>query len=84
LNKKQRNILRRLFQTPTPADIPWDDIISLFEALGATIKQGRGSRIRVTISSEKAIFHEPQPRRQARPDQVRAVRRFLEQAGVIP
>ena len=37
MNKHQRITLRRIFQAPTPGDILWDDILGLFNALGATI-----------------------------------------------
>ncbi len=40
MNNKQRATLRRIFQTPTLADILWADILSLLLALGATIHTG--------------------------------------------
>lgn len=84
MNSKQRRTLERIFTNPTPSGVPWDDIESLFRALDATITEGAGSRIRVKIGDVRASFHVPHPRRQAAQGRVRAVRAFLEDAGVKP
>ena len=82
MNSKQRRILRAIFDIPTRSDIPWSDIESLFRALGATITQGRGSRIAVELHGVDAHFHSPHPQRHTNKGAVEAVRDFLEQAGI--
>jgi hypothetical protein len=84
MNAKQRRTLQRIFAQPTPVDFPWTDIESLFRALGATITQGSGSRVRVELHGVRAVFHEPHPQRHTLRGAVRAVRDFLESAGVQP
>lgn len=84
VNTKQRKTLERLFTSPTPADIAWADIESLLRALGAEIDEGTGSRIRVKLNGVPAAFHVPHPRRRAAQGRIRAVRAFLEDAGVRP
>lgn len=84
MNTRQRRTLERIFARPTPADIPWVDIVSLCEALGATVSQGRGSRVRIELNGVRAVFHEPHPQRQTVRGAVRAVRDFLENAGIKP
>lgn len=84
VNTKQRRTLESIYSNPVPASLPWSDIESLFRALGATITQGRGSRIRVELNDHDAIFHTPHPQRVADQGRVRSVREFLQKAGVSP
>jgi len=84
VNTKQRKTLELLFANPIPADIAWADIESLFRALGAEIRDGAGSRVRVKLNGVPASFHVPHPRRRAAQGRIRAIRAFLEDAGVRP
>ena len=61
VNSKQRKTLDKVFETPTRSDIPWSDIESLLGAMGATVTQGNGSRVRVALNGVSAVFHEPHP-----------------------
>jgi hypothetical protein len=63
MNLKQRRTLERVFAQPVPATLAWDDVESLFWALGATITQGSGSRVRVVLNDASAVFHVPHPQR---------------------
>jgi hypothetical protein len=82
MNKKQRRTLERIFEQPVRSDILWADIEKLFQALGADISEGRGSRVRVALADVRAIFHRPHPERVTNQSTVRSVRRFLKEAGV--
>jgi len=82
MNQKQRQTLEAIFKNPILANIIWDDIESLFHALGAVVKEGRGSRVRVELNGVVAVFHRPHPEKEASKGRVRAVRDFLETAGV--
>lgn len=82
MNTKQRRTLEAIFAQPTPADLRWRDIESLLRALGAEIEEAEGSRIAVLLNGVPAVFHRPHPRPEAGRATVRAVRRFLELAGV--
>ncbi|MEB3360124.1 MAG: type II toxin-antitoxin system HicA family toxin [Synechococcales bacterium] len=84
LNSKLRKTLGRIFQVPVPSDLPWRDIVVLFEGLGADVSQGRGSRVRVFLNGEVATFHEPHPERVAPKGQVKAVKEFLKRSGIAP
>ncbi|MBI3211357.1 MAG: type II toxin-antitoxin system HicA family toxin [Simkania negevensis] len=37
---------------------------ALFTHLGAEMEEGRGSRVRVILSKEEAVFHRPHPRKE--------------------
>mgnify|MGYP006302901563 CR=1 FL=1 len=82
MNKKHRKTLRAIFTKPPLANIPWRDIESLLIALGANISEGRGSRVRIELKGEDAVFHRPHPEKETDKGAVAAMRRFLENAGV--
>jgi predicted RNA binding protein YcfA (HicA-like mRNA interferase family) len=82
MNNKHRKTLADVFTNPAPADIPWTDIIKLLTALGATITQGKGSRVRVLLNDQRAVFHEPHPERETDRGAVKSVRDFLINAGI--
>jgi len=84
MNSKQRATFDKVFAMPTRSDIPWTDIESMVEAVGATVQQRRGSRVSFSLNGVVAVFHEPHPQRQAPQATVRGVRDFLAQAGVTP
>jgi hypothetical protein len=44
----------------------------------------RGSRVRVALNDVRAVFHRPHPDRVTNKGAVKSVRRFLQEAGVIP
>lgn len=84
MNSKHRRTLARLFSNPVPADLAWRDIEALLVALGAEIGEGAGSRVRVELNGVLATFHRPHPRPATDKGAVKAVRTFLENAGVVP
>jgi hypothetical protein len=84
MNRKQRQTLDKIFEKPDRSDIPWANIASLCEALGADISEGRGSRVRVVLNNIRAVFHRPHPERVTNKGTVKSVRRFLQEAGVRP
>lgn len=58
--------------------------MKLFNALGASISQGRGSRVRILLNGQRAVFHEPHPERVTDKGAVKSVREFLTNAGIDP
>jgi hypothetical protein len=66
------------------ADIAWRDVESLLVALGAEVTEGNGSRVRVALHGVRAVFHRPHPQKETEKGAVKAVRRFLLEAGVQP
>jgi len=84
LSAKHRKTLKAIFERPERSDIAWRDIESLFIALGGEISEGTGSRVRVALGGVRAVFHRPHPERITDKGAVKAVRRFLQTAGVEP
>src|SRR5665647_3745621 len=46
MNTGQKKTLALIFKKPTRADLRYDDVTSLLIAAGASIQEGRGSRVR--------------------------------------
>lgn len=82
MNSKNQKTLERVFSNPVPANIPWKDIENMLLGLGATISEGNGSRVRVKLDQERAVFHRPHPDRNTDKGAVKSVRKFLMNAGV--
>jgi len=82
VNSKQRKTLESIFSSPTPSNIEWKKIESLFLALGATVIEGSGSRVSFILNNEKGDFHRPHPGKEAKRYQVKNAQNFLAKAGV--
>lgn len=83
MNKRQQRTLNAIFGTPVPTTLKWRQIESLLISCGAKVIEGRGSRVRFELNSVTMTFHRPHKQKEAHSYQVKDVRRFLEEAGVI-
>ena len=84
MNSKHRATITAIFTDPVSGNILWRRVEALFVALGADIVEGSGSRITILLQGRRADFHSPHPGKEALRYQIRAVREFLEKAGVKP
>ena len=84
MSRKHDRILKSIFAIPPLSNVKWKDIETLFLNLGANIEEGRGSRLRIILNREEAVFHRPHPRKETDKGALVSVRRFLENAGVKP
>ena len=82
MNKKQRRVLQSIFFDPIQATIKWEDVESLFRALGAVLTEGGGSGIRVELNGVRWRFDRPHPENIAGRGRIKNVRTFLTTAGV--
>lgn len=78
MNRRQRKTLETIRQSPTPTDLRWDEVESLFKALGAVVKTGAGSRVRITLNGRHLGLHRPHPAPTLKRYVVRMIRDFLE------
>ncbi|MDR1607905.1 MAG: type II toxin-antitoxin system HicA family toxin [Deltaproteobacteria bacterium] len=84
MKSKCRKTLEAVFSQPTRSNIKWADIEKLFEAVGALVLEGDGSRVRIIKDTTKLATHRPHPGKEAKPYQVEAAREFLLALGVTP
>jgi len=82
MNSKQEKTLAELFTDPILPNIKWNDIESLLISLGAKIREGNGSRVRIELNGVRAVFHRPHPDTNTDKGAVKSMRRFLENAGM--
>lgn len=82
LSSRHKRTLAAVFDDPVRSDIDWDSIESLLNALGSELNEGRGSRIRVALNGVRAVFHRPDPQKEADKGTLKSVRRFLTEAGI--
>lgn len=81
-NSKQKNVYEMIFKDPVQSNIEWRDIENLLTSLGAVISEGNGSRVRIELNGIRAVFHRPHPEKVTDKGAIKAMRKFLENAGV--
>jgi len=84
IKKRHQKTLGLIFKYPTSGNIHWDDIESLFLALGADVSERAGSRISVVLFGEVRIFHRPHPSPSTDKGAISSVRKWLESNEVTP
>jgi hypothetical protein len=84
VNAKQRKTLAAIFARPTSTSIPFVDIEALIKALGGTVSEREGSRVKIELMSEQWRCHRPHPGKEAKRYQVEEARELLERVGVLP
>ena len=84
MNKKQRTTLTAIFEEPASPSIKWRDVEALLTSVGCEVKEGKGSRVRFWLNDLTLNIHRPHPKPEVKRYQVRAVREFLDKAGLAP
>lgn len=84
MNAKQRRTLAAIFASPTLASIPFSEIEALVKALGGTVTEREGSRVKIELKGEHWRAHRPHPGKEAKRYQVEEARDLLERTGVRP
>ena len=82
MNTKHRKTLAAIFNRPTSASIVFADIEALVKALGGSVVEREGSRVRIELNGEQWRCHRPHPGKEAKRYQVEEARELLERAGV--
>jgi hypothetical protein len=84
MSSRHRKTLAAIFARPTSASVVFADIESLIKALGGTVEEREGSRVRIELKGEQWRCHRPHPGKEAKRYQVEEARELLERAGVLP
>lgn len=82
MNSKQEKVYDAIFKNPVQSNIEWQDIENLLKSLGANITEGNGSRVRIELNGQRAVFHRPHPEKVTDKGAVKSMRRFLDNAGL--
>ncbi|MDP2169188.1 MAG: type II toxin-antitoxin system HicA family toxin [Rhodocyclaceae bacterium] len=84
MNTKHRKTLVAIFARPTSSSIVFAEIESLVKALGGSVSEREGSRVRIELNGVQWRCHRPHPGKEAKRYQVEEVRELLERTGVLP
>ncbi len=84
MGRKHQRILEALYSVPPPASVKWKDVEALLVHLGADLSEGNGSRVRIELEGEDAVFHRPHPRKEIDKGAIVSLRKFLEGVGIKP
>jgi hypothetical protein len=84
VNSKHRKTLAAVFAKPTSSSVVFSDIEALVKALGGSIHEREGSRVKLVLGGHEWRCHRPHPGKEAKRYQVEEARALLEQAGVKP
>ena len=84
MNARQRKTLAAIFARPTSPSIVFSEIESLVKALGGTVEERDGSRVRIELLGEQWRCHRPHPGKEAKRYQVEEARELFERVGVRP
>ena len=84
MKAKHRKTLQAIFAQPTLPSIVFSDIESLVVALGGSVMEREGSRVKITLQGEQWHCHRPHPGKEAQRYQVEEARELLERIGVKP
>jgi hypothetical protein len=83
-SNKQQATLLKIFQRPTRSDISWQEAKALLNAIGATIKEGRGSRVMAVKDGKILRLHKPHPQKEMKKYAVERVRDYLKILEITP
>ena len=85
MGKKHDRTLAAIFARPTRANIAWDDVVSLVEHLGGSVRSEGGGSPRVfRLNGVRRVFHQPHPGGEIPQPMVRELRTYLTDAGIDP
>lgn len=79
MTKKHRRYLEEILSRPERTDISWKEVERILAALGAKIREGNFSRVRVELNGVKAVFQRPSADKTSRNALV-SFARFLREA----
>lgn len=84
VNSRHRKTLAAVFARPTSPTVVFSDIEALVKALGGSVHEREGSRVKLVLQGHEWRCHRPHPGKEAKRYQVEEAREFLESAGVKP
>lgn len=82
MNSKNQKTLEAIFHEPTLGNICFADIETLILALGGTVTERSGSRVKIALKDEQWHCHRPHPHKEAHRYQVEEARELLKRIGL--
>ena len=79
-----RKTLAAIFAKPTRASVAFSDIEALVKALGGSVTEREGSRVKIELAGQQWRCHRPHPGKEVKRYQFEEAHGFPERAGVKP
>ena len=83
MRKRHQKTWDAIFQKPDRKNIRWNDFIALLEAFDAEISYKGGSMAGIRLHGRYAIFHKPHPGNEIYSSDLKRIRRFLTETGMV-
>ena len=84
MNAKHRETPQTIFARPTTPSLAFSDVEALVIALGGSVTEREGSRVKIMLKVEQWRCHRPHPGKEAKRYQVEEARELLERLGIKP
>lgn len=84
MNARHRKTLHAVFARSTSPSVVFADIEALVKALGGTVTEREGSRVKIELLNEVWHCHRPHLGKEAKRYQVEEARELFERVGVQP
>ncbi|MDR0858922.1 MAG: type II toxin-antitoxin system HicA family toxin [Oscillospiraceae bacterium] len=80
MSKKQK-LLKRL--QSSPSDFTFDEACTLLTALGFSLSQGKGSRVKFVLGTTIVAIHKPHPQKELKGYQITEIINKLREARLV-
>lgn len=80
MTKKHRRYLEEILSRPERTDVSWKEIERILAALGARIREGNFSRVRVELNGVRAVFQRPSADKETNRNAIVSCARLLREA----
>ena len=84
MSSKHGKTLAAVFARPTSSSIVFSDIEALIKALGGSVTEREGSRVKIELLGEQWRCHRPHRGKEAKKYQIEEARELFERVGVSP
>jgi len=84
MSHKHERTLQQVFAHPISMNIKWNDVVHLFESLGASVEPAHGGREKVKLNGKEMTFHVPHGKAIDSKEEIMQIRHFLESCGIRP
>ncbi len=81
---KSRKTLKAIYETPSRANIKWNDFVALMTSLGTVVRSEGGSAHIFLVMDRVIVIHKPHPGDEMVKPVIKRIRAFLSGLGIRP
>jgi hypothetical protein len=84
MSQKHKRLLEAIQSEPVSGNIHWREVEALLVHLGAHIEPGHGARMHIELNGVHGTLHRPHHSGVCEKHDVRHIRDYLNEAGIMP